>query len=298
MHFRFFSIIGLLLLSACGSDSEEGSASGYSFNCANTGAYTPVNSPVIYNSLAGAASTTIIMIHGKSGSPLSSQYSSLYSDLQSAGYNVKALYMPWGNNGNSPGLWNGTLCQGMNYIDEVIQAEKTAGNNVVLIGHSMGGAGSFIYNSTADVNKPDASIIIAPGHFMHKSSKLQTFTAPSVATANAMVKAGNGDVYDTFDTYNNGALQPVTTTANIYLSYHDLSQYPDIVNNVLGVQSGPLYWIGGDADSLTTTYNYALLFSNIPTNTDNKYETITGTHSTVITNSTTNIITWLTGLGL
>ena len=303
MYLKTMMVASLgLILSACGggtSSSSSTSSSGggsYSFTCSNSSNFTPSASPVSYTSNTTAASTTVIMLHGKSGSPYSSAYTNFYTNLQNAGYDIKSLYMPWGNNGANPGNWNGTLCQGMNYIDEIIVAEKNAGKKVVLIGHSLGATGAFIYNSTAAISKPDASIIIAPGHFMHKSTVLQTNTAASVSTANAMVKAGNGDGYATFQTYNGGTPQDVYTTANIFLSYHDLSQFPDIINNVLGAQAGPLYWIGGDADNLTNVYNYPSLFGSLPSNTNNKYETITGTHYTVVVNSSTKIINWLSGL--
>lgn len=297
---RKLILITVLAMAMTACDEEVGLnvPSDYEFSCEETPAFMPSGTPVSYSSTAGNASTTVIVIHGKSGSPLSSHLTPLYSDLQAAGYDVKAAYMPWGNNGSSPAQWNGTLCQAMGYVDELVQTEKSAGKQVVLIGHSMGGAGSFIYNATAGVSNPDASVIIAPGHFMHRSNVLQAQTANSVETALNMVAVGNGDAYAALQTYNNGALQDVYTTANIFLSYHHLSQYPDIVNNVLGAQAGPLFWIGGSSDSLTTNYNYASLFGSLPNNEDNQYQTIDGDHRTVVANSSDEIITWLGGLGL
>ena len=114
-----------------------------------------------------------------------------------------------------------------------------------------------------------------------------------------MVAAGDGDSTATFQTYNNGAPQNVSTTANIFLSYHDLEQYPDIVNNVLGENQGPLYWIGGDGDNLTTAYGYSSLFINyVPSHANSKYETLSGDHLTVVNNATSHITSWLEGLGL
>jgi len=291
------------IINGCGG-GEDGSNNNnntpFELSCSDAPAFTPSASPVSYTG-TGTPTTTAIVLHGKSGSPNGAHLLPLYTDLQAAGYNIKSLYMPWGHNGGYPSNnnWNGTLCQAMNDISSVVQAEKNAGNNVVLIGHSMGGAGSLIYNATTTVNQVDATITIAPGHFLHKSNTIQQTSAASVTTAKSMVAAGNGDSYATFQTRNNGTTQDIDTTANIFLSYHDLEQYPDIVNDVLAENQGPLYWIGGDSDNLTTVYGYASLFNtHVPDNTDSTYQTLSGDHKSVVAAATQNIISWLQGVGL
>jgi pimeloyl-ACP methyl ester carboxylesterase len=261
MNIRLIAITLIMgLLVAC----EQGPGQQldpYAFDCSGTPSYTESSAPITYT--ASGATTTVIVLHGKTGYPNSSHLIGLYTDLQNAGYEVKAPYMPWNST-----TWDGTLCQAMGYVGDLVQTEKDAGKNVILIGHSMGGAGVLIYNIAAEMSQPDATVAIAPGHFMHLSNTLQTQTAASVATARDMVTAGNGDTNATFQTYNNGSLQDIATTANIFLSYHDLDQYPDITNDVLPSISAPLYWIGGDSDNLTTAYGYTSLFNRLPSNSN------------------------------
>ncbi|MBD3669739.1 MAG: alpha/beta fold hydrolase [Gammaproteobacteria bacterium] len=276
-----------MMLSACSILESEP----FSYDCSTSTSFTPIASPVTYT--ASGSTTTVFVLHGKTGSPGSPHYNSLLPGLQSAGYDVIAPYMPW-----SSTTWNGTQCEGMNYLSGLIEAEKTAGKKVVLLGHSMGGAGALIYLATSNVSGVDAAVTIAPGHFLHHSNLMQSETVDSVSAAQTMVDAGNGDTNDTFYTFNNGTQQAITTTANIYLSYHDLNQYPNIVNGVLGVIETPVYWIGGDADNLTTAYGYSSIFNNIPSNPNSQYETLSGTHTSVVTNAITPITTWLGGQGL
>lgn len=286
----YIRVMAITLLSGLLIACEQATNNPYTYDCGGTATYTEKSAPITY-SVTGAG-TTAIVLHGKSGNPNASHLLGLYSALQGAGYEVKAPYMPW-----SSTTWDGSLCQAIGYVSELIQTEKTAGKNVILIGHSMGGAGVLIYNVTTGMSQADATITIAPGQFMHLSKTLQTQTAASVTTARNMVNAGNGDSIATFQTYNNGALQDVATTANIFLSYHDLNQYPDIANNVLSSITAPLYWIGGDTDNLTTAYNYASLFTRVPSNSSSQYETLSGDHLSVVGNASSNIISWIGGLG-
>lgn len=107
--------------------------------------------------------------------------------------------------------------------------------------------------------------------------------------------------YHSIPTRNNGTTQDIDTTANIFLSYHDLEQYPDIINNVLAENQGPLYWIGGgsDTDNLTTVYGYASLFStHVPRHADRKYQTLSGDHKSFVAAASQHIIDWLQAMGL
>lgn len=249
----------------------------------------PSFSPVTYP--ATGSNTTVIFMHGKTGNPYAGFLYSLYTTLTSAGYTVIAPYMPW-----TGFVWYGTLDQAMAYISSLVDTEKAAGKKVVLIGHSMGGAAALIYNSRTDVTAVDATVAIAPGHFFSDSTSLQQAAATSTATAQAMVTAGNGETYGSFQTSNLGVQQTISATANTYLSYHDVNQYPSMINDVLPQISQPLYWIGGDADSLTV--NYPNLFPIVPANANSKLETLSGDHYTIVANSAGSIVAWLTSMGL
>ena len=264
----------------------------YSVDCSLYATYTPTTAPLITLSFGGAATTTVIVMHGKAGSPLNPYLLPLYADLSNADYDVIAPYMPW-----SGTLWNGSMCEAMNYIDSLAAEEAAKGNNVIIAGHSMGGAHSLIYGATSSPTKEVRGIItLAPGHFPHLENIFQTAIASSIVLAEDMVVNGNGDDLNTFDTLNPGAVIQITASANDYLSYHALYQYPDINDVLLSIKL-PVVWLAGIDDPLTTFYDMPALFNRI-TSQNSKYEVVNGDHLSMVSNSETPIVVWLHSLGL
>jgi len=278
----------------------------YRVDCSSYTAYSPGIDPITQSS--GAAKTTVIIMHGKAGMPDDIYLLPLYTELSNAGYDVIAPYMPWRETtGDGYMTWDGPMCEAMNYIDRLAAQEAVKGNNVIIAGHSMGGAHSLIYAATLPAPVVKGIITLAPGHFPHLELPLLTVFDPvtaamitsSIAKAEGMVANGNGDVMDTFDTLipdlNNPLLQ-ISATANDYLSYHALYQYPDI-NDVLPTIKLPVLWLAGDVDELTTFYNMATLFNWI-TSPNSHYEHVAGDHLGMVSNSATPIDVWLISLGL
>jgi pimeloyl-ACP methyl ester carboxylesterase len=230
-------------------------------------------------------------MHGKTGSPNSPHLLPLYTDLSNAGYDVIAPYMPWS------GLdWDGSMCEAMNYIDSLAALEAVKGRNVIVAGHSMGGAHSLIYGATSPGSEVKGIVTLTPGHFPHLSNLMQTVTASSIALAESMVASGNGDTIATFDILNSGITLQITASANDYLSFHALDQFPDI-NDVLPVITLPVLWLAGDADPITIGYNMATLFTMI-TSANSSYQVITGDHKGMVSNSGAPVTTWLSTIGL
>ena len=272
----------------------------YSVDCSSYAVYTPGTDPLITLSPVVPAKATVIVMHGKAGSPL--YLSPLSTGLANAGYDVIAPYMPW-----SGLVWDGSMCEAMNYIDELAAQEAVKGNAVIIAGHSMGGAHSLIYAATSPAAEVKVIVTLAPGHFPHLELPLLTVFDPStaasitssIARAEDMVANGSGDQLDTFDTLipdlNNPLLQ-ISATANDYLSYHALYQYPDI-NDVLPSVKLPVLWLAGADDPLTDFYDMPALFSRI-TSQKSKYEVVSGDHLDMVSNSAARIVVWISSLGL
>jgi len=272
----------------------------YSVDCSAYAIYSPGMDP--FKTPPSGATTTVIVMHGKAGMPDDIYLLPLYTELSNAGYDVIAPYMPWRET-----TWDGSMCEAMNYIDSLVVQEAAKGNNVIIAGHSMGGAHSLIYAATAPAAEVKGIIALAPGHFPHLELPLLAVLDPgtaamitsSITKAEDMVTNGNGDVLDTFDTLipdlNNPILQ-ISATANDYLSYHALYQYPDI-NDVLPVIKLPVLWLAGADDPLTTFYAMAALSSQI-TNQKSSYEVVNGDHLIMVSSSGAPIIAWLPLLGL
>lgn len=289
-------LAGLLLLAGCGGGGGDdtpaagGDPATLNFSCTGSQAYVPPAGPIVLPAASGMATTTVILLHGKQSSPVG-PVSRLFTGLNAANFDVVAPYLPWGGN-----TWTGTLCEGLVYLNELVEAEGAKGRNVVLAGHSMGGVHALIYGAIPLSSAVKAIIPIAPGHFPHLSKKIQSDTASSIARARQLVASGMGDVLDTFTTRNLGKAVDISATPRAYLSYHALNEFPDI-RQVLPLQVLPVLWIGGRDDSLTTVMNYASLSGRIRS-ANSRYQLLDGDHFTVLDNSVGPMSAWLAGVGL
>jgi len=271
----------------------------YSVDCSSYAAYSPGIDPFI--TPPSGATTTVIIMHGKAAMPDDIYLLPLYTELSNNGYDVIAPYMPWRETTNVGNMtWDGSMCEAMNYIDSLAAQEAVKGRNVIIAGHSMGGAHSLIYAATSPSQEVKAIITLAPGHFPHLEGTLPVSIASSIAKAEDMVANGNGDVLDTFDTLfpdlNNPLLQ-ISATANDYLSYHALDQYPDI-DDVLPAIKLPVLWLAGVDDPLTDFYDMATLFSRITSQNSIYKDDVIGDHLGMVSSSAAPIDGWLFSLGL
>jgi pimeloyl-ACP methyl ester carboxylesterase len=71
----------------------------------------------------------------------------------------------------------------MAYIDEIAEAEITQGKDMVMVGHSMGGAHALIYGTTEPPAGVRAIVPIVPGHIPHISSTFQNRIAADISRA-------------------------------------------------------------------------------------------------------------------
>lgn len=289
------AFLSVILFVACSSsDSGGGSTTPpavYRVDCSTSTTYAPASSPVETPSSGSPAISSIIVMHGKTGSPFSTHLPPLYTALSNAGYDVIAPYMPWS------GLdWDGSMCEAMNYIDSLASQEAAKGRNVIVAGHSMGGAHALIHGATEPASEIKAIITLAPGHFPHLSNNMQTVTASSITLAESMVASGNGDDVAIFEILNSGVTMQIMASANDYLSFHALDKYPDI-NDVLPVITLPVLWLAGDLDPITTGYDMATLFTKI-TSANSDYKVVSGDHKGMVASSVVPIINWLGSMGL
>ena len=279
----------MTVLSACsggGGGTTNVTTPTFDLTCDMNVTYTPFASPIV--STATGATTTVIALHGKNGSPTRSLVG-LSSDLNTLGYDVSMPYMPWHDFN-----WDGTLCEGMSYINSLIVAEKNAGKSVILLGHSLAGPIVLSYAALSNSTRPDAVTVMAPGHFVNNSLILAGLHEASIQSAQDQVAAGMGDVVDTFQT-SNGGLVDIMTTPNIYLSYHDPDQFPDILASIPLV-SEPVLWLAGLSDSLTNSALVLGIIDAILTIINYDYREITGNHFTLVNNVPAELDPWYQGL--
>lgn len=285
-----FSLIPILLLGCGGGNNSYfiGDAAGnepFNYQCVDTPSYEPIAEPILH-STDNSNGVVIIALHGKGSTPNAPHLSTFYDDATELGYDIVAPYMPWSY------LWDGTLCQGIEYISSLIDEQQSNGKEVILVGHSMGGSQSLNYQVTSGVILPTAVMPVAPGHMIHLSNRTRDLTTQSIAEAESLVEQGLGDQPGDFIMLNNGKPFTVLTTPVTYLSYSDFDSYPDI-EQVLPSNSTATLWIAGQSDRITDIFNMSELFAEIPSNGINEYHELVGDHHTVLENAADELDKWL-----
>jgi len=291
-----FLAILTLLLTACGggsssSSSEENpSDSSYSFRCDPVEAYSPRAADYELRTTSPSVQSTIIYLHGKNGNPYGDAgANSLYSELNAAGFDVIAIYMPYGGVD-----WDGSMCDALEYIDTVVEAERASGHSVFLAGHSMGGAHAFTYGVKEARANVEGLISLDPGHLLHQSNQQQSDSASSVQQAKAEVQAGRGDQIGAYITRNNSTQVSINVSANDYLSFHDMDQFPDMYDVLPNIDL-PVLWLGGQDGSFPSNYRYTTLFDLINSQNSN-YVAVDGDHLSMRENSSQPIVDWINRL--
>lgn len=257
-------------------------------NCFNQIAnYTPVE-PIMYPS-STSSSTTIIALHGKNGSPLATHMVALASDLNQKGYDVILPYMPW-----SGFTWDGTYCNALSHLNDLIAEQHIQGKDVILLGHSLGAPIALAYSVREDVIQPNAVVAVAPGHFIHQSSLLASYHAQSIELAHTMVDANQSSEYTIFETWNAEVVE-ITTTPEIYLSFHDPDILPNITSSI-SLTTNKVLWLAGIDDPLTSSVKSLGIYDAILSNTNYTYNEVPGNHITVVYNVADELDSWYSGL--
>lgn len=280
--------------------------------------YVPLNhwpdyaDPRVVNETTEATDISIILMHGKNGSPWFENQVILVDQLAALGFKVISPTMPWGRKfyytldqqsntwvQHQYFAWDADLCGAMHYIARLVAAERALGRRVILMGHSMGGRHALLYGYLNTEDDIIAIITSAPGGLVPLATTLMNETAASRQKAKNLVAAGNGDLIDTFDTYNTGGIQEIITTAHNYLTYHepDPDAIPDPiytpdVRDMLPNIAEPVLWLVGADDSLKGFYERNGLFAMLPQNPLNSYRVLQGDHLSVMLNESGPIHDW------
>jgi len=236
----------------------------------------------------GDVKGVVIMLHGKTGNPGLSTYTSFYRTLKKSGYTVIAPRMPWSR-------FDGTREQGLEVINSAIAEAAKTSNKIVIAGHSLGAAVVLQYLADSPTPRVKGGIPIALGHVPQLSGKMSRITGPSVLKARELAASGKGDKKKSFADMNMGQKGSVRTTANIYLTFYDPNKYPDIEEEIKKIKL-PVMWIAGSDDRLTQVYDTPYLFSLIPANPKSQYREEQGDHKSVVGKQAPIVVEWLDGL--
>lgn len=205
--------------------------------------------PLTSSSFSGIDAPTVILLHGKNHSPEDSDMLTLASTFNFDGYNVVMPYMSWNNV-----QWNSTFCDDISYLNYLVVTESgTTDQDIILAGYDLGATVALAYTAMSNTAKPYALNVIAPSHFIHQSTILADAHAEDIARAKELVENNQSEMAY-FQTYNDSSpvngTTDIFTTPEIYLSFHDEDEFPNIASTTPLVRIHML-WLAGEFDPLT-----------------------------------------------
>lgn len=242
----------------------------------------------VHQAKGEAKDITVVMLHGKSGSPGRSFYSGFYRKLRKAGYTVLAPKMPYSD-------FDGNYTQAIDVVDAAVDYAVKQGNRVVVAGHSMGATIALHYVGNHYRKEIIGFLPIALGHSPDVAMGLRNETIVSVMQAREMVKQGNGSKRKYFDDINAGKRKTIRMTAETYLSFYDPKIFPEMASVIPKIHV-PVFWISGAQDRLRFVYEAEDNFNAIPANPKSMYREIKGSHLSVVSKSSKAVIDWLNTL--
>jgi pimeloyl-ACP methyl ester carboxylesterase len=156
----------------------------------------------------------IVIMHGKGGSP-NRHVSELANALESKGYGVANLEMPWSGRRN----YDSNVEAAENEVEKALAKLRMQGAQKVFVaGHSQGGLFALYFGNQ---HKVDGVIAIAPGGNVAGSAFTEKLAEP-LEQARKRVAEGKGEESARFMDYEGSkGTYPVVTTASNYLSWFD-----------------------------------------------------------------------------
>lgn len=243
----------------------------------------------------------IVLLHGKLGMPLGEATrrggppigEQLVAALKDAGYRVAAPELCWSRARGFDEIY--TDCFGD--IDRAIAKLKAAGATAIVVGGlSLGGNAAIAYGAT----HPGLLGVIglSPADDPRVKAGHNPTVVASVAKAQSLIGAGQGDAKTSFDDVNTGPQgsypMAIDTTPRIFLSFDGPDSPARIPANVAKLTM-PLLWVAGNSDP-TQAAGPAFAFAKAPPNPLNRYVIVGASHTQVPDAATPAVLAWLAAL--
>lgn len=237
---------------------------------------------------AEAATTGVVVLHGKQGSP-DRLVADLSAQLRAAGFVVVTPEMPWSGRRDFSVGFDVALSE----IDAAVRELRAKGAaKVVVAGHSLGGNAALAYAARFPV---DAIVCLAPAHTPEQPRQRERF-AEDVQRARDMVAAGRGQDTADFHDVNMGKGFVMTVSAQSYLSYNDPDGPAVMPKSATALSTAlPILWVVGARDPLTRDKAY--VFDLAPAHPLSRYVVIEADHKGTPTAAVGLVVEWLRGLG-
>jgi pimeloyl-ACP methyl ester carboxylesterase len=229
----------------------------------------------------------IVIMHGKGSSP-SGKVSGLASFLESKGYLVANLEMPWSGKRD----YDVNVSAAEEEVEAALSALRSKGAQKVFVaGHSQGGVFTLHFSGKHIV---DGIICIAPGGNVGGTVFLEKLGG-SVARAKQLVAEGKGGEKARLDDFEGKkGTYPVVTTPAVYLTWFD----PDgamnsdraarVVNPLV-----PIFWIVAKNDYPNLRKTNIPMFETLPKNPRTRLYEPDADHISALSESRDEIVRWI-----
>jgi pimeloyl-ACP methyl ester carboxylesterase len=228
----------------------------------------------------------IVMLHGKQGVP--EQLQSYDAPLAALGHLTDRPELCWSRRR----IYDRTYPDCLREVDAAIDRLKTRGATAfVVIGMSLGGNAVLAYGARHPGLK--GIVALAPAHAVELLARRPDI-AGSIKRARTMIAAGHGDEKTTFAEVNTGESFTVTTTPNIYLSFHGADSIAAMPSNAAKL-TAPLLYVAGVQDSTQRGRGY--VFDKASKNPLNRYVTVPADHRGTPAAGLQAVMEWIGEIG-
>ncbi len=235
-----------------------------------------------------APQTGIVIMHGKGGSP-TGLVKPLAGELESKGYLVDNLEMPWsGQRG-----YDRDVAAAEKEVRAALDKLRARGAQKMFVaGHSQGAVFALHYAGKYPL---DGLIIIAPGGNV-ATSFFQQQVGSSVARARSLVVSGKGDERGEFDEFEGSrGTWTVRTTAAVYLAWFDPDGAMNQEKSSRALpKSLPVLHVAPTSDYPALMRSKQAMFNALPTHPLTRLYEPAADHRSAPAASGNEIIRWMT----
>lgn len=240
---------------------------------------------VLSASASAAESVGVVLLHGKTGMP--SQFAKLAPALTAAGYRVATPEMCWSKNR----IYDRRLADCLKEVDDAVASLKAAGATKVVVG-GMSLGGLVILNYAATHSGFVGVIALAPAGDPRGLVKAPA-VSQSLAKAQAMDKAGEGNSATSFADQANSDIITVTATPKTYIDFVSPDGALVMYKNLLRIRV-PLLWVAGKQDGSQSVA--ATGFSHLAPDRLNRLVWVDAEHTGTPDVSAEPVLAWLRDL--
>jgi len=230
----------------------------------------------------------IVVMHGKGGSPTARHMTPLVAGLESKGFLVANLEMPWSGRRE----YDVNVAAAEQQVTAALNELRSKGAKKVFVaGHSQGGVFALYYASR---NPLDGVIAMAPGGSVDAAVYAQN-VGGALALAQRMVAEGKGAERGVFKDYEGSkGLNDIHTTAAIYVTWFEPNGAMNQGKSSRAIPAAvPALYVAPRNDYPGLIRIKSSMFAALPSNPLTRIAEVEGDHLNAPRNSIDEIARWI-----